>query len=362
MPTYNYRKSKVSNHLIVLSWLLVFITFTGCSDTSEKSPDVSGVKISLKTYRFDKDIFAIDTNQLAAGLQKLNEKYPDFLNYYLDTIKEWGIHGNYSDTVKGIREDLRLDLTFKDFVNLQDSILKYYPDSKETDDVLTRGFQYIKYYFSDYTVPRIFYLNMGLSKWPTFPVDKNTLCVGLDMFLGPQFPYYRAVGIPDYMDTHLTKEYLPVSLFSVAYKTIMPPDLDNKPLLDLMIQRGKEQYFLHKILPGTTDEVLFGFTDLQMKWCNANEAVVYNYFIHENLLYNKEAQNTMPYIHDGPYAKGLESSTEPVKKTPGNIGTWLGYKIVSAYMAQYPKTTLKELVYMKMEPTQFLDKAKYRPK
>ncbi len=189
--------------------------------------------------------------------------------------------------------------------------------SKETDETLTEAFRFMKYYIPNYHVPKVIYLNMGLSKWPAFPLDSNTLCIGLDMFLGPQFPYYRSVGVPEYMDAHMRKNYMPVSVFSTIYNTLHPFLQDDKTLLDLMIQRGKEQYFLHKILPHTTDSVLFGFTQLQLKWCGANEELVYNFFIHQNLLYDKQSHDIAPYINDGPFAKDMEDVTDRVKDNTG---------------------------------------------
>jgi hypothetical protein len=353
--------TSISRYLYITTIFSYFL-LTSCNNSGEKIPDVSNIKVSLQTWRFDKDLYSIDTNHIADGLKKLLTEYPDFLNYYLDTIREYGIYGNYNDTVKGIREDLRTDLTFKDFRGLEDTIFKYYPDSKETDATLTDGFKYMKYYMPDYAVPRIIYLNMGLSKWPTFPIDNTTFCIGLDMFLGDQFPYYKSVGIPAYMAAHLRKSYLPVSLFTTIYRTIHPFNTDDQTLLSLMVQRGKEQYFLHKILPHTPDTVLFGFTTIQLKWCGENEAMIYNFFIHQNLLYNKEGHNIIPYVNDGPFAKDLEAPSDTVKTTPGNIGSWLGYRIVSAYMARHPEINLQTLLNQETDPAKLLDEAKYRPK
>ena len=333
-----------------------------CGNSSENIPDVSAVKVSLETRHFDKDLYALDTNHIGAGLQQLQAKYPDFLNYFLDTVMAYNIHGNYNDTVTGIREGLKPFLTYKDFVALEDSIKAHYPDTKVLDAELTDGFKFMKYYLPDYTVPNVIYLNMGLSNWPSFPLDKTTVCVGLDMFLGEQFPYYRSIGVPNYMAPHLRSSYLPVSLFSAIYKSMHPFNTDDKNLLDLMIQRGKEQYFLHRVMPHKPDSVLFGFAQRQVEWCSSNEGLLYNFFIQQSLLYSKEMHNIQPYVTDGPFARGLEPVTDTVKKTPGNVGTWLGYKIVTAYMNQHPKMTLGELLFQPIDPARFLDEAKYRPK
>lgn len=349
--------------LILFTFCFLLSAFiTGCGNDAEKVPDTSDVKITLVTHRFDKDLYAIDTNHIGEGLQQLAVKYPDFLNYFLDTLMAYGIHGNYSDTVAGVREGLRPFLVFKDYKDLADTIQKHYPDTKVTDEILTSGFKLMKHYFPDFPVPEVYYVSLGLSKWPTFPVDSNTMCVALDMFLGDGFPHYAAIGVPGYMNAHLRESYIPVSVFSSLYKTSFPFTTNDKNLLELMMQRGKEQYFLHKILPGLPDSVLFGYRQMQVDWCNANEAFVYNFFIHQKLLYSTEAQNIMSYVTDGPFARGLEQPNKPVKETPGSIGTWLGYRIVTAYMEQNPKVTLRELLQTKHDPVAFLEMARYKPR
>ncbi len=81
----------------------ICLLFSGCGNHNENIPDVSGIKINLQTYRFDKDLFAIDTNHIGEGLQKLSAKYPDFLNYFLDTIMAYGIRENFADTTQGVQ-------------------------------------------------------------------------------------------------------------------------------------------------------------------------------------------------------------------------------------------------------------------
>lgn len=340
---------------------VLFLASCG-NDGATKGPDTSQVKLDLKTSRFDVDLYAIDTNHIGDGLKQLKAKYPDFADYFLDTLMAYNIHGNYNDTVEAIREGLKPFLAFKDFKELEDRIKQEFPDTKKIDDELLSGFKNLKYYFPSATVPKVIYVNLGLSKWPSFPLDSNTMCVGLDMFLGPDFPVYRSVGIPAYMGQHLRAVYIPVSVFSSYYRGIHPFMSDDRVLLDMMLQRGKEQYFLHKMLPGTADTTLFGFTQKQLDWCTHNEALIYNFFVHENLLYNKEAHSVMPYVNDGPYARGLENAAGSENSTPGNIGTWLGYRIVSAYMEQHPKTTLPELLMLQLDPAKVLDEANYRPK
>ncbi len=349
--------------LSVLPLLIVLFILGGCGSNNSKAPDVSNVKIDLKTFRFDLDMYAIDTNHIADGLTKLSKKYPDFLNFFLDTVMPYNVRGNYTDTSIGVREGVHEYLTYHDFVHLQDTIRKNFPDTKETDAELTKGYQLMKSYLPETYVPRIMYINRNLfAKTPVFSVDSTLACICLDMFLGPQMPYYVSVGVPTYMAPHLRKNYIPVAHFRDHYLTIHQFDGDDKTLLDMMIQCGKEQYFLHKILPNTPDSVLFGFTGVQVQFCERNEAELYNFFVQNNLLYSKKEMETRPYVTDGPFARGIGSPTDPGNPTPGNVGTWMGYKIVEAYMAQNSKITLKELLDTRIDAAKFLDAAHYRPK
>ena len=347
---------------LIFSAITILLTLTGCGNNPEKSVDISGIKVNLQTYRLDQEMYAIDTNHIADGLQKLNQKYPDFFNFFLDEVLNFGVRGNFVDTNSGIRESVHEYLTYHDFRDLQDTIRKCYPDTKEVDAELEKAFRYMKYYFPNGKTPRIFYINRILLKRPALCVDSTISCICLDMFLGPQFPYYASVGVPSYLAPHLRKSYIPVALFTEIYQCTFRFLADDRPLLDLMIQRGKEQYFLHKILPETPDSVLFGFTQNQVEWCNRNEELLYNFFIQQNLLFNKNEKTIIPYVFDGPFAVGIGSATDPGKPTPGNIGTWMGYKIVAAYMQQSPKTTLAELLADRPDPSKFLETARYKPK
>src|SRR4051812_11880915 len=88
-------------------FIFLFLLGFGSCKNHNDAPDVSDVKISLNTRRLDMDLAALDTNNLAQGLQTLKGKYPDFLDFYLDTVMGFSIEGRYADTVQGVRSGLR---------------------------------------------------------------------------------------------------------------------------------------------------------------------------------------------------------------------------------------------------------------
>src|SRR5690606_17505995 len=129
---------------IVLSFFLALLGcgLWSCNDNG-KNPDVSGINIELHTRRLDRDLADVDTNNIAQGLQQLKIRYPGFLDFYIDTLMGFGIHGQYSDSNSGIQQSLRPFLTHPDIRGLFDSVSKHFPDTKKVDADLTEGFKYM---------------------------------------------------------------------------------------------------------------------------------------------------------------------------------------------------------------------------
>jgi hypothetical protein len=337
--------------------LLTGIVALAACNSPQKTPDVSNIPVSLQTFRFDRDLYHTDTNHIASGMQILAGQYPNFLNFYLDTLLGLGIHGHFTDHDTFLHELL----TNKDYRALYDTIQSHFPEAEPQQKELISGFRYLKYYFPNHTIPTIIYFSSQLNKFSAITLDSNIVGIGLDMFLGPKYPFYRAVEIPAYMDGHLRPEYMPVAVFTVIYQDRYPfnPYSDssgNKTLLNLILQRGREQYFLHQVLPTLPDSTLFGFSQQQLDWCTKNEAYIYNFFVERNLLYSVELGTIIKYVMDGPYAEGLPP------QSPGNVGSWLGYRIVSSYMQRHSNTTLQQLLATPPKPQTFLEEAKYRPR
>lgn len=341
----------------LLTAIIILVCFisTGCgSDT--KNPDVSDIKISISSQRLDKDLYALDTNNFAAGLPAVEKKYPQFLSFYLDTLMGFGINQNYNDTNPAILKGLRTFLTHKDYRGVFDSVLAHYPDESKVNQQLAKGFQYMKHYYPGYKVPHIIYLVSGLNNYGAFTYGDSIMGIGLDMFLGSGYPFYKSVSIPEYFYRQLNENYMPVAVFRTVYRESHPFIADGRVLLDMMIQSGKEMYFISKILPYLDEHVRLAYTEEQLKWCEENEAMVYDFFVRQELLYENNLQKVVRYVMDGPSATGMP------QQSPGNIGAWVGLQIVRAYMKEHPETTLNQLLDMQADPQRFLLESKYKPK
>jgi hypothetical protein len=331
---------------------MVAVTLSACTGSGgkKKAPDVSDVKVSLQTSRFDRDFVKVDTNNIMGGLQQLHTQYPDFLNFYTDTLMHWGSIYR-PDTA--LQNAVHHFLTYKDYTGLYDTVQAHFPDTKKLDAELTQGFKYMKHYYPSYQVPKVVYFVSGLNFWSAVSYG-NIMGIGLDMYLGQDYPFYASIQIPEYMTPRLDPAYVTTNVFKVIQQDYYPFTAEGRNLLDMMLQKGKQLYFLDLMLPETEDSIKIGFSAQQIDWCRKNESQVWNFFIEQKMLYDTDWQKVLRYITDGP------SSTGMPPESPGNIGSWLGWQIVRQYMAKNPDTQIEQLMKMN-DAMALLKDAGYKP-
>src|SRR5690606_32515602 len=95
-----------------------------CSTQPQNHDNIS---LKFESLPFYKDFIAIDTNNVANSLTELKKNYPQFLDFYLDTVMSLDIKGQYSDT----NELLNSLLTYKDYRSLFDTVGLVFPDTRE---------------------------------------------------------------------------------------------------------------------------------------------------------------------------------------------------------------------------------------
>ena len=320
----------------LLGFSCIILFLASCRDDSG-APDVSGLKVSLNARRFDRDLAQVDTMHIAQGLLSLKQRYPDFLDFWLDDLMQFGVKGVYDENTPAVRGQLRQFLTYRDFRGLFDTVARHFPDTKSIDGPLQRGFQYYRHYYPQRSVPKVIYFVSGLNNWSAITLDSSIVGIGLDMFLGADYPFYKSVGIPEYISRSLVPESAPVKAFKAVFEESHPFVAENKNLLEMMVQRGMEQYFLTKMLPFVPEHVRLGFTGQQLNWCKGNEALVYNFFVKGGFLYETNWGKILRYVNDAPEATGMPP------ESPGNVGSWLGLQMINAYMAKHPAVTLEQL-------------------
>lgn len=342
-----------------LSCLLFVSILWSCKDTP-KTPDVSGIKVPLETLRFEQDFFRIDTNRIGASLEELRIKYPRFAVDFVEQIL--GIPWSDSSGMK--------DLAIKQFLRdyrpiLADAEKAVGTFSRQPQEVL-KGLQYVKHYFPAYPLPNKIITFLGpLDAYAEGKtggygdiITSDGLAVGLQLHLGSQSPIYLSQQgqqlYPLYISRRFDPEYIPVNCLKNVIDDLYPGNPQDRSLLDIMVDRGKRLYLLDLFLPGTADTLKIGYTAAQLKGCEKNEGLIWNFFTENNLIYETDGQKMKSFVGDGPKTPELGDAS------PGFISLFVGRQLVRAYMEKFPDTKPEAL--LQLDAKTILNDSKYRPK
>lgn len=317
----------------------------------KKNPDVSNINVPLKLLRFDKDLFAIDTNNISASLDRLQEKYPSFINDYLYNIMALPPQ---PDTVA-----VGLKLFIRDYTKVYDTAQARAQQFDEQMLQVKRGLQFVKYYFPDHQIPTQIITFIGPIEGYANVLTASGLAVGLQLYLGKDFPAYHTAYVEDvyagYQSARFEPPYIPVNCMHNILDDMYPDKSAGTPLIEQVIEEGKRMYAIDEVLPEIADTLKTGYTTAQLKGCYDNEAGIWNFFLENNLLYITNQMQIRDYTTDGPTTQGLGEGS------PGNIGLFVGWQIVKKWMEKYDnKKSLDEL--MQTPAKQIFDEAKYKPR
>lgn len=332
-------------------------------NNNKNVPDVSDIKVNLETKRFEQDFFLIDTSNVSVSFNNLLKKYPRFTPDFVENILGLDMD---SLLIPGNLQDSAVRLFIHDYKPIKDSSDLIYKDfSKETDEI-KKGLQFVNYYFPQYKLPVSVITFIG-------PINANFetsfgtqgdiitpegLGIGLQLHLGKNFSLYKSIEgqeqYPDYLSNNFDAEHITVNAMRNIIDDLFPDKTNGRPLIEQMIEKGKRMYLLTKFLPSTPEYICFGYTEKQLKDSYKNEAVIWDFFLNNDLVNNAEQNIIKNYIGESPKTQELGEDA------PGNIGTFSGVQIIKKYLEKFPETTLPDL--MKMGAREIYNNAKYKPR
>ncbi|MGB0979177.1 MAG: gliding motility protein, GldB, partial [Croceimicrobium sp.] len=93
------------------------------------------------------------------------------------------------------------------------------------------------------------------------------------------------------------------------------------------------------------------------RFSQEHEKDMWVYFIENQLLFKTDQDLQRRFIEVAPFSK-FRTKTDP--ETPGRIGRWFGYRIIDAYLEEYPNLDLKALINEK-DARKILKLSAYKP-
>ena len=337
--------------------LLVFILFS-CNQ-EDHGPDVSGVKVNLEVQRFDNDFFSIDTNNLEPGLAKLQEKYPEFLRLFMNNIA-------------GISGPEQIRSFYGSYRPVYDSARLLYRNFEPVRSGLEQAFRYVKFYFPDYklpgeVIPVVGPMNSredlprmaGGDYTPNF-IGPGLVGISLQFYLGSAFSFYSNQYFvnnvaPVYRSRRFSREYITADVMKLITDDLFPDNSRRLPLIEQMVEKGKQWWLLDKFMPAAPDTIKTGYTGDQLEFCRRNEGLIWSYIITNENLESLEPATIQNYIGESPFTQSISP-----EQSPGNIGQWIGWQIVKKYVEK--NNTLKPEEVMKATPREIIEEARYKPK
>ena len=236
---------------IVYSGLLFFLF--SCNNEKKDIPDISGIKAEVSFKRFDRDIANLDSNNVAAGLNELYQQNPQLTTIFLENI----LGLDSASTLSGLKRFLSLSQ------NLFDTIDIVFKDTKELEKQFQEAFRYVKYYYPQYQVPAVYTVagpmdalaqsDYGLT--PNF-LRPGLLGISLQFYLGKDFsvyqdPFFIQNVAPSYRSRRFSKEYIIADAMQLVVNDLFPDQSSGKPLIEQMVEKGKQWYLFDKFLPTT---------------------------------------------------------------------------------------------------------------
>ena len=325
------------------------LLLTSCGNGGNTDVPIDEVPLQLRIERLDRDVFHVAPDSLQAMNRRAYVNYGEFYRTYIE------------DILQGAPlEDPRLTLVLDRFIHDPD----WSSTQRAVDTVLgdlepqrvqfEDAFKRLKVLFPDSLTPRIIAFNSGYN-FGIYPTD-SVLGIGVEWFIGKDHPvisYLAPDAFPQYVKDRMLPEMLVPSAVKGWLLVHFTHDISGADLLTNLVETGKVMALLDRLLPGTDPALKFAFSKEQLVWCEANEYNLWKDIVTKEQLYSKKSEDISRLMNDGPFTAGFP------RESPGHIGEWLGYRMVTAYMAENPKTTFEQLFALD-DPTVILKS--YKPR
>ncbi len=311
---------------------------------------IAGEATDLQIMRLEKDLFSIDPGNVREQIPELKKKYPGFLQLFSNVISTGDINNpDFGDYLNGFVTDRLNNEVYTD-------VIKLYPDISQVESKLEGAFTHYHHYFPGKVIPAVYTCITGFNS--SIITGDSVLGISLDRYLGADCSYYPRLMIYSYLSARMTPDYVvPDAIYGWGASEWYYPAMGypSENVLSALIHEGKLRYFVRCMLPELPEEIIFGFTTDQLKFCRNNEGQMWQYLVENDLLFKTDQFTVRKLTGEAPF------TTYFTNESPGRAAVWLGYRIASSYMERNKNTSLGEL--MNMTDVQLIvEKAKYNPR
>jgi hypothetical protein len=214
---------------------------------------------------------------------------------------------------------------------------------------LSLGFKRMKTLLPAIRIPAIYMHISGLQQ--NMIAGDSLLSCSIDKYMGYDYPLYEDFFY-DHQRKSMTPERIAKDYLNARIKSEYPYTGKDNMLLERMVYEGKIVYLLTQIGKNYTFQNIMSLTGDEYQWCRKYESVLWSTIIERKHLYTPDIAATSKYFQPAP-------STFISAEAPGNLGYFIGYRIVESYMKR-TGSTCEELMINK-DAQDVLQKSRYKP-
>ncbi|NER12491.1 gliding motility lipoprotein GldB [Leptobacterium flavescens] len=314
-----------------IGFILLAVLVSACEKQNKVEKEIAEIPLEVEVDRFDLAFASSSENDLGG----LKAKYPYlFPQQYADSV--W---------LAQMKDTLQLEINHE--------IAREFPDLGEQEVELRSLFQHLRYYFPEFNTPKVITLTSDVDYRNKVIYTDSLMLVSLDTYLGKDHKFYE--GIQNYLRKNFEREMIVSDAVSAFAKSVISFPR-SRTFLSWMILYGKELYLKDVLIPFKTDAQKIGYTQEEYDWAVGNESEIWRYFVERNLIFSTDSKLQDRFINPAPFSKFyLELDTE----SPGQLGQYIGWQIVRAYM-ENNDVSLQELLRTPEE--EIYNNSKFKPK
>ncbi len=326
---------------LFIGLLLLFTLGVGCDEHNDPRKNVEIEKEEINPISFtrlDSIVFHTPTDSLFK--KKIQQIPHDITDHYLQEIMRMG-PPEQSETWSILQQFV----AFKDMKDLQAAIEKKHQPTNIAgyNQEFAKALARLNKQLPKEKSPQIVYMNGGLSA--ASYANKQILYVGLDYYLYPdplvnEFPNDR---FPLYKKKNMQPYYVvPNAIFNwLSYRyneyDSLPPEKND--FLNSLIYTGKLMYAMDIVLPDLSDTTKMMWSEKEWEWAQENEMNIWKEMARQEVMFGTKKEEIYKWFTEAPFTN---AGNLPQNSSP-QLGLWMGWKIVSAYMEKNPEITLEQL-------------------
>lgn len=248
--------------------------------------------------------------------------------------------------LKDYYADPSLQSLYKDAITVFDADA---PATKQVENELSLGFTRLKSMLPTLQVPAVYMHVSGLQQ--NIIVADSLLSFSIDKYLGRDYPLYK-----EFFHGYRLKDMTPECAASDGLYAWLASEYPYREkasdLLELMVYEGKLIHLLTQAGCNYTPQHLMSLTDADYQWCLKNESAIWKTLFARKHAETTEKATIARYFHPAPSVFFSEDA-------PGNLGKFVGYRIVAKYMQQTRESCQHLMNHC--DAQEILKKSKYKP-